>query len=533
MTDALEKCTPLFKTYFPSQLLEGLVLLGMLHILVSLVLTFISSFGLAATFYAVCVICDSHLVPAVEVYIQQLRIPEDIAGVTLIAFGSAAPELFLNTVAAFENSSDLSLPAVLGSAIIAFGLIPSLCILCTNQKEENVQLSAWPIIRETSFYLFGLATFCMAIQDGEVEYEEALGLILVYAVYVGSVAGFYIMASGNASSSPYSSDNNLRADSDDGNAPLIDEKMLQTEIMTIENSLPISSSALASTVIISGKKMPPNQKISKKTVLSPSFKARSNSTTANSLSIDKSISEDVEELPQNTATGQDFRLLKLVFKSLWEYITIPVSRVIDRAFPVLTVIGQDENKKDIYSIKSAACSLAASVVGISVLAYLIILFTKLLVQQIGVGTTTVGATLVSLGAEIPDTMSSIALSRSGHNDGAMAGAIGSQVINITLGVGLPALISCWLYGGSLVIEPDQMKRLVTIYLYPGMQGLCSLSHNCLNFTTCSLAIALRYSSIGKFVVAYIAGIHYCHRLRGSQSPTLSGYFLQYHEVYDY
>ena len=89
--------------------------------LAELVLTGISALGLTAAFYAVCVVCDGHLVPAVEVFIQQLRIPEDIAGVTLVAFGSAAPELFLNTVAAFEkDSGNLSLPAVLGSAVIAF-----------------------------------------------------------------------------------------------------------------------------------------------------------------------------------------------------------------------------------------------------------------------------------------------------------------------------------------------------------------------------------------------------------------------------
>ena len=53
-----------------------------------------------------------------------------------------------------------------------------------------------------------------------------------------------------------------------------------------------------------------------------------------------------------------------------------------------------------------------------------------------------GATLVALGAEIPDTISAVALSRNGFTHGAIAGAIGSQVINISLGIGLPALIMC-------------------------------------------------------------------------------------------
>jgi Ca2+/Na+ antiporter len=179
--------------------------------------------------------------------------------------------------------------------------------------------------------------------------------------------------------------------------------------------------------------------------------------------------EDVEEAAPNLSGGHDFRLLRLIFKAVWEHITVPVNHIVSSTFPSLIVVGYEGGgggegggaggRRPLYSIPSASFSLAACVVGISVLAYAIIFFTNLLVAQIGVGTTTVGATLVSLGAEIPDTISSISLSRNGHHDGAMAGAIGSQVINITLGVGLPALISCWLYGGSLMIDPEELKSL--------------------------------------------------------------------------
>ena len=441
----------------------------MFAFLSSAVLTTISSVGLTASFYAVCVVCDGYLVPAVEVFIQQLRIPEDIAGVTFVAFGSAAPELFLNMVAAFENdSSDLSLPAVLGSAVIAFALIPSLCILCSNHKEDTVQLSAYPIIRETGFYLMGLATFCMAIQDGEVEYEEALGLILVYIVYVGSVAGFFIMASVPGASSPYSSDTNFRSCSDDGqHTPLVsgDSALTVAAAGGVEASLSVVVSASSSK---NNSVKSPSPSIKSRSTSSAQWVANSSSANFNSNSnsnspammMDRIDSEDVEEVQGATSgSNGDFRLLKLVLKSLWDYITAPVSHIVTSLIPPLIVVSHDpDTKKPIVSIRSAVCSLSACVVAISVSAYAIIFFTKLLVAQIGVGTTTVGATLVSLGAEIPDTISSISLARNGHHDGAMAGAIGSQVINITLGVGLPALISCWLYGGSLLIEPAQIKR---------------------------------------------------------------------------
>ena len=112
---------------------------------------------LGLSFYGVCLICDEHLVPCVEVFIKTYNVPEEMAAVTLVAFGSAAPELILNMVSAVENTSDISTPAVLGSAMIAFGLIPPLCILCTHK--DVIQLKVWPIIRETLFYLLGLGIF--------------------------------------------------------------------------------------------------------------------------------------------------------------------------------------------------------------------------------------------------------------------------------------------------------------------------------------------------------------------------------------
>lgn len=54
----------------------------------------------------------------------------------------------LNTVGVIENTPDLSLPAVLGSAMIAFGLIPALCVLCNDPASHSVQF--WPVVREVS-----------------------------------------------------------------------------------------------------------------------------------------------------------------------------------------------------------------------------------------------------------------------------------------------------------------------------------------------------------------------------------------------
>lgn len=92
--------------------------------------------GFVCTFYALCIICDDYLVPAVEVFIEQYNIPEEVAAVTLVAFGSAAPELFLNSVSAVTHTSDLSLSAILGS-----GMVCTKRYLFVNQRIVDVHVT--------------------------------------------------------------------------------------------------------------------------------------------------------------------------------------------------------------------------------------------------------------------------------------------------------------------------------------------------------------------------------------------------------
>ena len=68
-----------------------------------------------------------------------------MAAVTLVALGSACPEIMLNSIGVLRHNSDLSLPAILGSAFLAFGIIPPLSILCNTATEQR--LKVWPILR--------------------------------------------------------------------------------------------------------------------------------------------------------------------------------------------------------------------------------------------------------------------------------------------------------------------------------------------------------------------------------------------------
>jgi len=106
--------------------------------------------------------------------------------------------------------------------------------------------------------------------------------------------------------------------------------------------------------------------------------------------------------------------------------------------------------------RSLAC-IAVCIIYICVFSSLIVETCDIIVSHMGMSQTTVGGTLVAFGAQIPDIVSAMVLSRDGYYDGAMACATGSQVINITLGTGLPAFVMCLYGNGKFKVENQETR----------------------------------------------------------------------------
>ena len=54
---------------------------------------------------ALAIVCDEYLCPAIEEICERLQIPDDVAGATLLALGSSAPEIIVNVAATIRWSS--------------------------------------------------------------------------------------------------------------------------------------------------------------------------------------------------------------------------------------------------------------------------------------------------------------------------------------------------------------------------------------------------------------------------------------------
>ena len=457
-----------------------------------------AAIGMGITFFAVCVVCDDFLVPSIDVFIDQFKIPEDVAGVTLVAFGSAAPELFLNLMSAANGTSDLSLSALLGSSIVAFGLIPPLCILMTNEKEMD--LKAWPIIREIVFYLLGLLVFLFVIQDGQMTFSEAgisLGIYFLYVVGVLFVFWYYPETVGGDDKEHRGVSSTSHSMGGGGG----DSKMMQVE-SSVSNSAAkvrvVAGHAKDEVEIQSLIAGVDDEDAGSPLATNTGFKWGTGEAGAGGMESIDDV-ESVVKVPKVLdrqfqswfmTTGKQAAVTMVArAKTVWSAFTQPVHSAIHKVLPAIHLrAGNGEGNKAKVSFLRAASVLLSCVVSISLLAYCIIVLSEMLIIRIGVGTSTVGATLVALGSEIPDAISSVALARSGYYDGAMAGAIGSQVINISLGVALPTMLACFLTGESIKIDLQETRSLwlLTVLLFVVLLGYIAMTLPALRNLSCTI-----------------------------------------------
>ena len=82
---------------------------------------------------------------------RSLNVPEIIIGLTIVAAGTSAPELFVSLVSALKGTSDLAVGNVIGSNIFNTALIVGCsAVLAPMPNGTSSTLSWWPASRRTS-----------------------------------------------------------------------------------------------------------------------------------------------------------------------------------------------------------------------------------------------------------------------------------------------------------------------------------------------------------------------------------------------
>ena len=145
-------------------------------------------FVAAVSFWCQATVTEERFVPALNVIANKFRIPDDIAGATLMAAGASSPELFSSIVALFITHSSLGLGTVFGSEVF------NQLIICAgavySSKTGRLELNKAVLAREVFFYALGILALYLALQDTKPVDEDPSGIDHIFINFPNAVMVF-------------------------------------------------------------------------------------------------------------------------------------------------------------------------------------------------------------------------------------------------------------------------------------------------------------------------------------------------------
>ena len=163
----------------------------------------------AMLFVAIGTVGDAFFAPAVERIATRLRLPDDVAGATLLALGGAAPDIFTQIAALVESVEPdlrLALSESIGAGLFVATFGKALAVLVglaweakrrvggndgshhpSNENvphsQQGVAVEPFPYLRDVSAYLAMLILALIAMSSDTVSWELSSALVLSYVLY--------------------------------------------------------------------------------------------------------------------------------------------------------------------------------------------------------------------------------------------------------------------------------------------------------------------------------------------------------------
>jgi K+-dependent Na+/Ca+ exchanger-like protein len=138
---------------------------------------------LLASFYLLALVCDRYFVQSLDKIAEKLKMNSDMAGATLMAIGSSAPELFVSIIALFKPGHEsLGAGTIVGSALFNI-----LVIIGASAMVRKAFIAWQPVVRDISFYSLSIIWLIISFWDGKITLIESVIFLLLYVIYVLAV----------------------------------------------------------------------------------------------------------------------------------------------------------------------------------------------------------------------------------------------------------------------------------------------------------------------------------------------------------
>lgn len=136
-----------------------------------------------AAVYALSVITEGFFIISLDQISRRLQLSDEVAGASLMAMGSSAPELAIALIALFTGGgahSDVGIGTIVGSAVFNILVITGVSAVVAG----GLRIHLFAVRRDTLYYLLSIGYLAFIFVDGEVQLWEAVLGLAAYAAYV-------------------------------------------------------------------------------------------------------------------------------------------------------------------------------------------------------------------------------------------------------------------------------------------------------------------------------------------------------------
>lgn len=143
--------------------------------------------------YALGTTADVYLIPQLNYLSALLRLSPDVAGVTLLAFGNGAPDVFTGIAVATSHDVDMDFSLLLsdlvGGSIFIMTVVVGAVVWIANTHAPEWRVEQLPFWRDILSFIVALSAVAIVAADGTVVLWETLGFLGLYILYICIVLG--------------------------------------------------------------------------------------------------------------------------------------------------------------------------------------------------------------------------------------------------------------------------------------------------------------------------------------------------------
>lgn len=424
-------------------------------------------------------VCSQCFLPSIDKIVERYKIKPEVAGATILAMGGSAPEIFIMFFGTFLSQSNIGHSTILGSGAINGMLLVGICGMSTKNM---VDLQWWIVVRDSIFNIVLLGFLILFTFNLKVDWYEGFILLCLYLFY--AIFMYYNQIIERTAKKYL----NLPYDGDDVEYHPLPEKAFHIRRYSVSDlvdfippQLNFSKGVLAKMMrnaqlqvvkshsektmdiiirvkhviyvilqAIEEKKRCMKQQRLERGVIKK-FDGEENNPKIHQNEIHSRIRK-LESL-RTTEQGNQQQIVPINQRTsrLKRYLLFPLT------FLLKTTVPNSKKYPNLWIF-----SFLNSLVWIGFLSFLLVWWVLDLGGALFIPEGVLGIIILGAGVSIPDLVNTSVKTIEGHGEMALSGCLGSNIINLSFGIGLPWLLYCAINGKTLEIAQSTFNSQIVL-----------------------------------------------------------------------